>query len=218
MELRLCPQRQRGGRRNRSTSGEHLRHVVTQTGPLSKPLKDPEQTERRRRENLTTSSFPMLWEHLRHSGGINIIFWFTLNLPTHWGRLRQILHPEDKTPRHKQSNVVYAVQCSQGCTDLYIGETKQPLHKPMAQHWRANSSGQDSAVHLHLEENNHSFEENNVKLLSREGRWQHVWEFTLLQLQQVTVSPTLWLTCSMPSPWPPHQPLMRGEKLSWWKR
>lgn len=40
---------------------------------------------------------------------------------------------KDKTPRHKQSNVVYAVQCSQECTDLYTGETKQPLHKYMAQ-------------------------------------------------------------------------------------
>ena len=59
----------------------------------------------------------------------------------------------------------------QGCTDLYIDETKQPLHKRMDQHSRANSSGQDSAVHLHLKENNHSFEDNNVNILTREDRW-----------------------------------------------
>ena len=34
--------------------------------------------------------------------------------------LRQkLVHPKDKTPRHKHSNVVYVVQCSQDCTDLY---------------------------------------------------------------------------------------------------
>ena len=55
--------------------------------------------------------------------------------------LRQrIIHPKDKTRRHKLRNVAYAVQCS----DLYIGETKQSLHSNMAQHRRATSSGQDS--------------------------------------------------------------------------
>ena len=54
---------------------EHLKPVVTQPGPLSKPLKDPEQTEERRRENVTTSPFPVSKEYLRNSGGssINII-------------------------------------------------------------------------------------------------------------------------------------------------
>ena len=56
----------------------------------------------------------------------------------------KLVHPKDKTPRHKQSNVVYAVQCSQDCTYLYT----QNNNKPMAQHRRVNSSGQD----LHLEE------------------------------------------------------------------
>ena len=70
------------------------------------------------------------------------------------------------TLRHKQSNVVYAVQCSQDCTDLYTGETKQPLHIRMAQHRRANSSGQGSAVHSHLKETNHSFEDSNVNILA----------------------------------------------------
>uniref|UniRef100_A0A3Q4AIE0 Murine leukemia virus integrase C-terminal domain-containing protein n=1 Tax=Mola mola TaxID=94237 RepID=A0A3Q4AIE0_MOLML len=41
---------------------------------------------------------------------------------------------------------MYAVQCTEECSDLYIGETKQPLHRRMAQHRRATSSGQDSAV------------------------------------------------------------------------
>ncbi len=97
------------------------------------------------------------------------------HIPVHFkpeNTLRQkLVHPKDRTPRHKQSNLVYAAQCSKECADLYIGETKQPLHKRMAQHRRANSSGQESAVHLHLKDKDHSFEDSNVKVLAREDRW-----------------------------------------------
>ena len=62
--------------------------------------------------------------------------------------LRQrLVHPKDKTLRHKQSNVIYAIQSQEECNKLYIGETKQPTHKHMAQHRHATFSGQDSAVH-----------------------------------------------------------------------
>lgn len=61
--------------------------------------------------------------------------------------LRQrLVHPKDKIPRDKQSNVVYAVLCNEECSDLYIGETKQ----------HQTTSGQ--AVHLHLKEKGHWFE------------------------------------------------------------
>ena len=97
------------------------------------------------------------------------------NIPVHFkpkNTVRQkLVHPKDKTPRQKLSNVVYAVQCSEECNDLYIGETKQPLHRRMAQHRRASSSGQDSAVHLHLKETGHTFEDHNVHILDREDRW-----------------------------------------------
>ena len=44
--------------------------------------------------------------------------------------LRQTLfHHKDKTPRHKQSNGVHAVQWSQDWTDLYIGENKRSSEK-----------------------------------------------------------------------------------------
>ncbi|XP_070401553.1 heparan sulfate 2-O-sulfotransferase 1 isoform X2 [Nothobranchius furzeri] len=62
-------------------------------------------------------------------------------------------------------------KCSEECPDLYIGETKQPLHKRMAQHRRATSTGQDSAVHLHLKDKGHSFEDANVHILDGEDRW-----------------------------------------------
>ena len=41
----------------------------------------------------------------------------------------------------------------------------------MGQRRRANSSGQDSAVHLYLKgKKNHYFEDNNVNILAREDR------------------------------------------------
>ena len=41
----------------------------------------------------------------------------------------------------------------------------------MAQHRHATSSGQDSAVHLHLKESENFFEDSQVPLLEREDRW-----------------------------------------------
>ena len=31
-------------------------------------------------------------------------------------------HPKDRKPRHQKSKLVYSAQCSEECTDLYIGE------------------------------------------------------------------------------------------------
>ena len=41
----------------------------------------------------------------------------------------------------------------------------------MAQHRRANSSGKDSAVYLHLKDKGHSFDDHNVHILDRENMW-----------------------------------------------
>ncbi|XP_047457867.1 uncharacterized protein LOC125018165, partial [Mugil cephalus] len=131
------------------------------------PRKDREE-EQNRRKNITIPYIAGVSEKLRRIFGKH-------RIPVYFkpgNTLRQkLVHPKDKTPRQKQSNVVYAVQCSEECTDLYIGETKQPIHKRMAQHRRASSSGNDSAVHLHLKDKGHSFEDNNVKVLAREDRW-----------------------------------------------
>ena len=83
------------------------------------------------------------------------------------------MHPKDKSPRHKQSNIVYAIQCQDSeCQEFYIGETKQPLHKRMYQHRRPSSSGvNDSAVYTHLKATNHTFEDKDVKVLDKEHRW-----------------------------------------------
>ena len=84
---------------------------------------------------------------------------------------QKLVHPKDKVARHKQNNVVYAIQCEGGnCQDSYIGETKQPLHKRLYQHRRAGSYGNDSALFTHLKESGHKFEDKNVSILDKEPK------------------------------------------------
>lgn len=59
------------------------------------------------------------------------------------------------------------VQCSEKCTYLYMEKTKKKLNKHMAQHRRANSSGQDTVVHLNLKDNVHSWKDSNVHHLDK---------------------------------------------------
>ena len=75
--------------------------------------------------------------------------------------------PLKSQPREKKKSGLHAAQCSEECTDLYVGETNQELHKHMAQHKRASSSGQDSVVYVHLKDNRHYFEDNNGCILDR---------------------------------------------------
>ena len=82
--------------------------------------------------------------------------------------LRQkLVHPKDQTPHTQKGNLL----SNKECNDLYIGEIKQTLHKRLAQHRRSNTSGPDSAVHLHLKEMAHSFEDSDVHIMDREDRW-----------------------------------------------
>ena len=93
--------------------------------------------------------------------------WSTVQWPGQKNALL-FLNPKLQTPRHKQSNIIYAIQCQEECNELYIGETKQLLQKRKAQHRPAACSGQDSAVHLHLKKAGHSFEDSRVRVLNRE--------------------------------------------------
>ncbi|XP_023821902.1 uncharacterized protein LOC111949272, partial [Oryzias latipes] len=97
------------------------------------------------------------------------------NIPVHLKPVntlgQKVVHPKDKIPSYKQSNVVYSIHCKENCNEQYIGETKQPLHKRLYQHRRANPSGPESAVHLHLKATNHSFEDSEVRILARERGW-----------------------------------------------
>lgn len=76
-------------------------------------------------------------------------------------------HSKDKTVGLESA--VCGIKCSEDCTDLHIGETRQPLHRHLAQHSSANSSGQDSAVHLHLKDRGgHAFEGSNIHIWDRD--------------------------------------------------
>ncbi|KAK7893340.1 hypothetical protein WMY93_022492 [Mugilogobius chulae] len=90
--------------------------------------------------------------------------------------LRQkLVHPKDKMPTEKQSNVVYSIRCSEeSCNEHYIGETKQPLHKRLYQHRREATSGPQSAVHLHLKATKHKFEDSEMTTL-KTSTMDHSW-------------------------------------------
>lgn len=89
-------------------------------------------SQRARRRNRSTSR-----EHLKPAG-------------TQTGPLSKLLKApaQAKRRREKRNNIVYS------------RESKQPLHKWLAQHRRANSSGQEPAV----KEQNQSFEDNNANI------------------------------------------------------
>jgi len=91
------------------------------------------------------------------------------------------------------------MQCSEECADLE--EKKQQLHKHMAQHKRATSSGQDSAVHLHLKEKGHSFKDSNVHILDREdiGFERGVKEAIYVKLEKTSLNRRGGLRYHLPS-------------------
>ena len=83
-------------------------------------------------------SFLTWWVCLKSSKGflVNTTYPCTTNTLT-----QRLIHPKDRTPKHSRSNTVYVVLCKGKCLELYIGETKQPLNRRMAQHRKGNGSG-----------------------------------------------------------------------------
>ena len=71
----------------------------------------------------------------------------------------------------------------------------------MAQHRRACSSSQDSAVHLHLKEKGPSYEDSNVHILDREDRWfeRGVEEAIYVKLENQSLNGGGGLRCHLPS-------------------
>lgn len=63
---------------------------------------------------------------------------------------------------------MYSAQFS-AAKNTYIMGKKQLLHNENPQQKRANSSGQDSAVHLYLKDKEHSSKDSNVHILAREN-------------------------------------------------
>ena len=107
----------------------------------------------------------MLQERRRNSGWslINIISQFTLNLPTHWGRNLSILRT-----KHPGMNRVIEFMLFNSARNAQICTLGRQNNLSIIE-WH-NTGGPTPRVrtlnvHLHLEEKNHSFEENNVKQL-----------------------------------------------------
>ncbi len=82
------------------------------------------------------------------------------------------------------SNLVYGVRCGDhGCTESYVGETKQSIKARMYQHRRPSTGDQyDSAIYTHLDNSGHNFKDEDVTILDREDRWfergvkESIWE------------------------------------------
>lgn len=104
------------------------------------PPKTREDSDNKRK-NIVNPYFGGLSEKLKR------IFFSKHDFPVHFRPRntlgQRLVHPKDKTPRLKLNNVVYATQ---------------------------NTSGQDSAVHLHLQGKGHSFKDSNVHIPDREDR------------------------------------------------
>ena len=127
----------RGKRRTRNTSKQHWAFSKTSR------KRDPKKEEdRNKRHSISTPYLSGVLEKFRRILQKHDI---PVQLKPSNSLRQRLVHPKDKSPRHKQCNVVYALQCQKECNQLYIGETKQPLNKYMAQQRRATSSGQDSA-------------------------------------------------------------------------
>lgn len=78
---------------------------------------------------------------------------------------QRMVHPKDDTQRHKLDSVVCTYQSSEDCKDIYTGETKQPLHRLMAQPKRSITLGQDSVVHLHSWEKSQFSKDSNTEMV-----------------------------------------------------
>ena len=117
---------------------------------------------------------------------------------------------------------MYAVHCTEDCSDLYVGETKQSLPRRITtQHRRDTLSGQDSAVHLHLNENGHAFLDSNVHALDIEDRWskQGWWTMTPFVYKVVlVVLPKRFNPYTHLGPCEPKVPHeTRGEEQTLWR-
>lgn len=97
----------------------------------------------------------------------------------------KLVHVKDKTPRDKQSNLVYGIKCAQqDCPESYVGETKQSIKARVDQHRRPSSSDYqpDSAVYTHAKTTGHQIDPKDVVILDREERWfergvrEAIWE------------------------------------------
>lgn len=76
---------------------------------------------------------------------------------------------KDKTPIMQDSNLVYSIPC-QDCTAVYIGQTSRNLSARITSH-RSDTRRElnSSALSIHANQSNHSFNYDDTKILDRES-------------------------------------------------
>lgn len=86
--------------------------------------------------------------------------------------LRQhLVHPKGWIPKHLKSNIVYAVNCSEECEEIYVEETKELLNRRMSQH-RPPNSLETTQQCIHTHQKKHSFHEHEVHILKYTGKYE----------------------------------------------
>ena len=96
----------------------------------------------------------------------------------------QLVRVKDKTPKEKQSNLVYKFTCGNAeCNVSYIGETKQALKSRISQHQRPSSGDTyDSAIFLHSQDTGHKVDIRSFQIVDKEEDWyrrgvkEAIWE------------------------------------------
>ena len=80
---------------------------------------------------------------------------------------------KDKPLRHKQSNLICGFKCKgPGCTEAYVGETKQSLKDGFSQHRRLSSSEYqvDFTIYKQSKRSVHFADTEDILTLDRKGR------------------------------------------------
>ena len=90
-------------------------------------------------------------------------------IPTHFKggcTIRNLLvSPKDKDPMVSQSDAIYWYQCGDlTCDDEYIGETSWNFCERYKEHLKDSSP-----IHHHNNQTNHPINQNNFKIIGREG-------------------------------------------------
>ena len=80
----------------------------------------------------------------------------------------QLVKPKDRTPKERQSCVVYKIQCEEDQAHFYIGETKRTLAARFAEHAKVDNS---TGIGEHLSATGHTICLDNAQLLSKEESW-----------------------------------------------
>jgi len=76
----------------------------------------------------------------------------------------------DKTDNNKKTGAVYQIQCK-SCKADYIGETARQVKEGIAEHRRPSMADKSPMAH-HLQFNQHTLDNTNIKVLDRDNNWR----------------------------------------------